>query len=412
MSAEIQTILHVDMDAFFAAVEQHDNPALRGRPVIVGSPPDQRGVVSTASYEARRFGVHSAMPSRTAFKLCPHGVFLPVRGERYRDVSRSVMAVFRSVTPIVEPVSIDEAFMDVSGVLPQVGTAVDAARIIKDRIREETGLTASVGVAVNKFLAKVASDLNKPDGLTVVPVGDAAIRDFLAPLGVRKIWGIGERSAERLAKVGIRRIADIQERDLHTLVRLLGKSMGPHIWQLAHGIDERTVQHEPPEEKSISNETTFTVDCTDIRVVRQTLIELTEKVGRRLRAADKTATVATIKVRFEDFRTITRQQPLAKPTNSDRDLLHCARELLARADIGKRPIRLVGFGVTGLRGPEGLEDPRQPLLLAQKPEPRERRNRALDAVVDQLRNRYGVGILKRAWWPEDDDEENEQAPEA
>jgi len=397
MSDEPGTILHLDMDAFFAAVEQHDRPELRGRPVIVGAAPDKRGVVSTASYEARRFGVHSAMPSRVAFRRCPHGVFLPVRGERYREVSAEVMRIMRESTPVVEQVSIDEAFLDVSGVLRPGADSVDLAKRLKHRIRAELGLTASVGVASNKFLAKLASDMDKPDGLTVLPTDEQRVREFLAPLPVSRIWGVGQATAEQLARKGIRTIAQIQAVSLPAFARILGPTSGHHIWLLAHGRDKRPVVAEKREEKSISAEETFLEDCTDAAAVRQTLVEMTEKVGRRLRRAGKLAGVGQIKLRFADFRTITRQRSLRRPLSSDRGLLACALELYDNENV-KQPVRLIGFGVSNLVSADE-EERREQLLLFPEPESEDvERDAELDGAVDALRERYGADILKRGDW--------------
>lgn len=397
MTGASGTILHVDMDAFFAAVEQNDHPELRGKPVIVGSPPNRRGVVSTASYEARRFGVHSAMPSRTAFKLCPHGVFLPVRGARYAEVSAQIMCLFRDLTPLVEPVSIDEAFLDVAGVRQRWPDPVAAARHLKARIRRELGLTASVGVASNKFLAKLASDLDKPDGLTVVPLAEDAIRVFLAPLPVTRIWGVGKVTAEKLQRRGILCIGQIQALTLEALAPILGPAFAAHVLNLAHGRDKREVQPGEREEKSISNEDTFPEDCTDLGLVRQVLIELAEKVGRRLRQAERLAGVAQIKVRFGDFRTITRQRVFRAPASADRVLIACALELFDKEHIAQ-PVRLVGFGVTDLVRPDADEASGQLTLFPRETTAHERRQAELDRTVDNLRDTYGAAIIKRGDW--------------
>ena len=388
------TILHVDMDAFFAAIEQREQPELRGKPVVVGSPRDQRGVVATASYEARQFGIHSAMPSRTAYQRCPHAIFVPVRHELYAAVSRRVMALFRGITPIVEPLSIDEAFLDVSGVVRPDRDPVDLAREIKAKLRRQLGLTGSVGVAPNKFLAKLASDMEKPDGLTVTPSTPTAIRAFLAPLPIRKIWGVGPHTAEKLLKRGIRTIGDIQKRSEHDMIRLLGTGFGRQVYRLAFGIDERRVSPEPHEEKSISNEETFEKDVSDPTVIRHTLLRLTEKVGRRLRAAGKLASTGQIKFRYADFQTFTRQQTLPHATHTDHDLLHCAKSLFERVSL-QQPIRLIGFGASGLLDVDAPRPPRQ-LELFDNPEDDDiERYQALDRAVDELRQRFGPQILMR-----------------
>jgi nucleotidyltransferase/DNA polymerase involved in DNA repair len=340
-------ILHVDMDAFFAAIEQLDNPDWRGKPLIVGAPPDRRGVVSTCSYEARVFGVHSAMPSRVAGKLCAQGIFVQPRMGRYEEVSRQIMTIFDEFTPMVEPVFLDEAFLDVSGSFGLWPDAVVIAGEIKRRIRERTkGLTASVGVARNKFLAKVASDLNKPDGITIVPDNEAGILSFLGPLPVTKLWGVGRVASERLHKAGIYTISQLQAMDLESLSRHFGKSGSKHIWELCRGIDDRPVMTDW-DEKSISGEHTFDKDCDDNDIVRQVLLEQIERVGRRLRESGKMGRTVHIKVRFCNFRTITRQECLLQATNSDRSLRDAAYRLFDRED-NDQPVRLIGFGVSNL----------------------------------------------------------------
>ncbi len=408
-----RTILHLDMDAFFAAVEVLDKPSLKGLPLVVGSPPNKRGVVSTCSYEARKFGVHSAMPSRTAFQLCPKAVFLPPRMERYTEISRRIMAILETVTPEVEPVSIDEAFLDVTGVLKRWPSAEAVARHLKTLIRDELGLTASVGVAANKFLAKLASDLHKPDGLTVVPSEPAAVRDFLKPLPVGRIWGVGKVTEAELHRFGIRTIGDIQARTEADLARLLGSpALGAHVWHLARGEDDRTVEAGRQEEKGISNERTFGEDCADGGVQRQALLELAEQVGRRLRAAGKRAGTVQVKIRFGDFRTITRQRPLRPPADGDAELIRLALALFEGEKVA-RPVRLLGFGVTNLtaagQGDGTSGEPVQLQLLAESadgtgPETgasgRAARTR-LDRTVDDLRRKFGAGILRRGQWRRD-----------
>jgi DNA polymerase-4 len=397
MGVAPRIILHVDMDAFFAAIEQRDRPELRGLPVIVGAAPDERGVVATASYEARRYGIHSAMPSRTAAQRCPEAIFVPPRHDHYEAVSRQVMDILRRATPEVEPVSIDEAFLDVTGVAGGPDRVQALARRIKEDLRRELDLTGSIGIAPNKFLAKLASDLHKPDGLTLVPTAAEAIREFLAPLPARRIWGVGPTTAAVLERRGIRTIGDLQQRPLADLVRILGPSLGPHVHQLAFGIDERPVESGPQQEKSISREHTFARDLADRAALRRTLLGLTEQVGRRLRHADCTATTAQVKLRFADFRAITRQQPLPGPTSADRDLLRAAAAILERTDL-PQPVRLIGFGVSGLHPRDCSSISRQPLLFEQPEEAAARRNAALDRAVDQLRDRFGEGILRRGSW--------------
>jgi len=390
------TILHVDMDAFYAAIEVLDHPEWRGLPLVVGSPPDQRGVVSTCSYEARRYGIHSAMPSRTAGKLCPHAIFVPPRMERYTEVSARIMTILEESTPLVEPLSLDEAFLDISGVLRIRGDAVTIARELKARIKTRTGLTASVGVAPNKFLAKMASDINKPDGLTVVPATEPGIIKFLAPLPVTKIWGIGKVTGARLEKEGIRVIGQLQALDRRALERLFGKAGAADIADLARGRDSRPVITHW-EEKSISNEHTFAHDEPDIELVRQRLLELAEEVGGRLRKSGKLAGTARIKLRFGDFSTITRQTSFPAAFNSDRELIACALALFERERV-KRAVRLVGFGVSNLVAPDQA-GPAQRELFAELSGGRQAgRNKKLDQAVDALRHSFGNDAIKRGKW--------------
>jgi nucleotidyltransferase/DNA polymerase involved in DNA repair len=384
-------ILHIDMDAFYAAVEVRDHPELRGKPVVIGSPPDKRGVVSTASYEARQFGIRSAMPSRTAGKLCPHAVFLPVRMARYLEVSEQVMAIIESFTPIYEQLSVDEAFLDVAGVLRRWKTGEAVAIALKQRIRKQTGLTASVGVAPNKFLAKLASDLKKPDGLFVVPDEPDAIARFLAALPVSRIWGVGKVTEKRLHECGLRTIGDVQRIPRGTLASYVGEALAVHMQELAWGRDDRPVVTEH-QAKSISSETTFDEDCTDAQVVRQVLVEQVEQVGRRLRRDGRKARVGHIRIRYEDFSTITRQQAFARPTHADRDLLRCAT-LLWEREHAARPVRLIGFGVSGLDGEEPLQGELNLGPFTREPELG--KVERLDTVVDTLREQFGRDALKR-----------------
>lgn len=388
-------ILHVDMDAFYAAIEGLDHPEWRGKPLVVGSPPDQRGVVSTCSYEARKFGIHSAMPSRTAGKLCPHAIFVPPRMERYADVSAQIMTIFEEFTPLVEPLSLDEAFLDVSGALRLWGDAVSIAGEIKRRIKARVGLTASVGVAPNKFLAKMASDMNKPDGLTVVPVAECEIKAFLAPLPVTKMWGVGKVTGARLEKEGIRVIGQLQTMEVWKMERLFGKVGAADMADLARGRDNRPVITHW-EEKSISNEHTFSHDEPDMERVRQCLLELAEEVGGRLRKSGKLAKTGQIKLRFGDFSTITRQLTFPAALGSDRELIACAMNLFAREQVS-RAIRLVGFGVSNLVGADQAPPAQQELFVEISGGDRTLRNKKLDQAVDALRQSFGSDVLKRGF---------------
>ncbi|MFO7536199.1 MAG: DNA polymerase IV [Kiritimatiellia bacterium] len=388
----MRVILHLDMDAFFAAIEQHDRPELRGKPVAIGAAPDRRGVVSTASYEARKFGIHSAMPSRTAYRLCPEAVFVEPRMSRYAEISSRVMAILNDFSPDMEPVSVDEAFLDLGGVLHFWPSAETLARKLKERIRTELGLTASVGIAPNKFLAKLGSDLNKPDGLTLVPTDPEAIVQFLAPLPVSRIFGVGEVTERALKKHGIKTIGQLQATPRAHLAALFGGLFADQLYSLARGLDDRPLVMEW-EEKSISNETTFEEDCASRDILRQTLLELAEHVGRRLRRHGKLARTVQIKARFPDFRTITRQAALPEPTDTDRDLIRAGFTLYEKAGL-QGPLRLLGFGVSNLMAPR--EGPvRQPLLFEEPRPERRKKDKQLDKAVDDLRNKFGEDILKR-----------------
>jgi DNA polymerase-4 len=376
------------MDAFFAAVEQLDRPELRGKAVVVGAPPDRRGVVAAASYEARRFGVHSAMPSREAARRCPHAVFLPVNGRRYEEVSRQVFAIFERFTPLVEPLSIDEAFLDVTGASRLFGGGVDIARRLKAAIHAEIGLTASVGVAPNKFLAKLASEMHKPDGLTVVPTARAAIVEFLAPLPADRLWGIGEVTRNLLDAAGLRTIGDIQRLTEPRLAALVGKHAASHFRRLAFGEDAREIELDAAE-KSISREHTFDRDCTSAERVRAVLLDLADDVGRRLREDGRSAGLARLKLRWRGFTTITRQRPLCPPCCDDFSLRQAADGLLSAVELN-RPVRLVGFGVAHL----GAGAAEQLLLFGEDARARVRKER-LSRAVDAIRGRLGGASIGR-----------------
>jgi len=385
-----KTILHIDMDAFFAAVEVHDHPELRGLPVVIGSPPDRRGVVSTCSYEARKFGIHSAMPSRTAFQRCPQAVFLPPNMKRYHEVSDQIMEIFRRFTPLVEPLSCDEAFLDITGARYLFGDGPTIAKKIKTAVLEETGLTCSVGIAPNMFLAKIASDLNKPDGLTLVPFDEKLIHAFLAPLPVRRMWGAGKKTQEILEAHKIRTIGDLQTVDPSRLAAWVGENSAAFFRRLAFGIDERELST-GSEEKSISNETTFDEDQRDAATVEAALLDLADKVGMRLRRAGFYATTAQIKLRWTDFSTITRQRKLDPPCCDDITLRETALELF-RKEALHSPVRLIGFGVSGLRR---TADSQQLDFFQTLEKKTSTRREQLSRTVDRIRERFGRKSLRR-----------------
>jgi DNA polymerase-4 len=374
------------MDAFYASVEVLDNPSLRGRPVIVGGTPEGRGVVSAASYEARRFGVHSAMSAARAHRLCPGGAFLPVRMSRYAAVSRQVFAIFEEFTDLVEGLSIDEAFLDVTGSQRLFGPAEEIARQIKERIRGELGLTCSVGVAPNKFLAKVASDLEKPDGLVVVPPGGEEA--FMTPLPVRRIWGIGRVSEKRLADMGIEKVSDLLAYPPATLEGIFG-SDAEGLLELARGRDDRPV--EPGgERQSIGAETTFSEDIGDGSELVRVLEGLVDRVGRELREAGMRARTVRIKARYPDFTTVTRARTLPGAIVSTRKIAEAARELLdERLGRRGRPLRLLGVAVGGLER-EG-QGPVQAELFADAGD--ERREK-LERAIDGIRDDFGDGAVR------------------
>ena len=377
--------LHVDMDAFFASVEQRDHPEWRGKPVIVGAGPNERGVVSTCSYEARKYGVRSAMPSREAGRRCPHGIFIPGDHAKYAAVSKQVFAIFERFTPWIEPVSIDEAFLDVSGATTLFGPPETIAESIRRAIREELHLTASVGVAPNMFLAKLASDMNKPDGLTVVPTDPAAIRSFLDPLPVRRIWGVGESTAQRLASFGCATVRNLRAIPVPSLAKLLGSQVfAEHLHRLSCGEDDRQLTMEW-QEKSISREHTYPTDEPSRAVLVSTLRDIADDVGFRLRRDGRYATVGKLKIRWGDFRTVTRQRPFELASRDDFTFRETALRLFDDVYDGK-PIRLIGFGVTGLR--EDLPATQMTLFDDAGAATRDKRE-SLCRAVDAIRGKLG-----------------------
>jgi DNA polymerase-4 len=388
--ARAPAILHVDMDAFYASVEVRDNPSLAGLPVCVGGPSDQRGVIAAASYAARAFGVRSAMPTAEARRRCPDMVLLPPDFERYTAESRRIMAIFRSYTPLVEPLSLDEAFLDVAGCERLFGDALEIGRAIKRDVLRETQLVASVGIAPSKFLAKLASDLDKPDGLRVIR--EHEVRAVLDPLPVSKIFGVGPRTARRLEALGVLTVGDLARRERADVAREFGTS-GAWIHDLAHGIDTRRVTPRR-EEKSHGMERTFPEDVADRAELRRLLLEFCEEVAFGLRDKGLRGRTITVKARFADFRTITRTRTLETPTNLGARIYGVARELLERVEPA--PLRLIGVQLSS------LSDVRQPLqsdLFAGEraeggrgPAPTRKLERAA-AGLDKLRRKWGRGAV-------------------
>jgi DNA polymerase-4 len=378
------SIIHLDMDAFYASVEQRDNPALRGRPVIVGGSPD-RGVVSACSYEARPFGVRSAMPMRRAVRLCPEAVVLPVRMARYREVSRQVFAIFARYTDRIEPLSVDEAFLDVAGCERLFGPAAAIAARIRREVRDELGLAISAGVAPNKFLAKLASESAKPDGL--LEIAPEQVDGFLLPLPVERIWGVGAKAAEQLHRLGCRSVADLRRLPEAQLVRLFGV-WGGRLYRLARGEDDRQVEVDQPA-KSFGAEETFAADLTSLEALQRQLLAQAEKVAARLRRQGLEGRVVTLKVRYGDFETVTRRQTLAEPTASGLLLYRAGLELLARTEAGRRPVRLLGLSV-------GEPEPAAQGQATLFPDERKKRLADLDRTLDRLTERFGNRPVRRA----------------
>ncbi len=387
-----RAIIHVDMDAFFASVEQLDHPEYRGKPVIVGADPQGgqgRGVVAASSYEARKFGVRSAMPISRAYRLCPQGIFVAPRGGRYGEISQRVFAIFRDFSDLVEPLSVDEAFIDATGSLRLFGSAEKIGREIKRRIKDELGLVASVGIAPTKFVAKIASDIGKPNGF--VMISEEEVLGFLHPLPITRLWGVGEKTAELLSRRGIKTIGDVAKIGEKALAAMLGDH-GAHLWRLSMGIDEREVVPETAA-KSVGNETTFDEDTADPQIIRETLLRLCDKVAGRLRKYGFLALGVTLKFRDEDFRTVTRSLTRETPTAVTSDLYADALALLSRTGwTGGKRIRLVG--ITAHRLATGGEARAQGNLFVSAE--REEKKKSAECAVDAVRQRFGKGALLRA----------------
>ena len=379
-----RVILHVDMDAFYASVEQRDHPELRGKPVIVGGS-GGRGVVAAASYEVRKFGVHSAMPTREALRRCPEAICVTPRMSHYSAVSREIFAVFHEFTPLVQGLSLDEAFLDVTGSLAALGEPAYIAREIKRRIRERTELTASVGVAPNKLVAKIASDLRKPDGLVIVRTDE--VTALLDPLPVRKLFGLGEKTAPKVEALGIHTLGDLRQAASARLRPIFGRYT-ERVQQRAAGIDDRPVIPDL-DEKQISAEETFETDIADRARLQSELARLADKTCARLRARELVAGCVTVKIRRKDFTTYTRQRHFEPPTQETRVIARLAAELLDTwlREQPRAALRLLGVGVSEL-GPDV-----QPDLFAA---PQSTKNRQLDATVDQIRQKFGSVALTRA----------------
>jgi DNA polymerase-4 len=379
------TVLHVDMDAFYASVSLLERPDLVGTPVIVGGG-GTRGVVLSATYEARAYGVHAAMPMGRARRLCPTATVLAPDHRRYSAVSDAVMEIFRSVTPVVEPLSLDEAFLDVAGAVRRLGSPARIGQLLRDRVADEQGVSCSVGVATTKFIAKLASARCKPDGLLVVPRDDVVA--FLHPLPVSALWGVGERTEQVLTRLGLHSVGDIANTPVDTLRRALGATTGPHLHALAWGRDERRVVAAEPD-KSVGAEETFARDVDDPVTVRRELLRLSERTAARMRAAGLTGRTIVLKVRFADFTTITRSRTLRETTDVAREIYATASDLYDALGLQRARIRLVGVRVEGVVASAG--QPRQ-LKLGE----RGRGWRDAEQAADRAASRFGPGAVRPA----------------
>ena len=378
------TVLHVDMDAFYASVELIDRPELRGRPVVVGG--GGRSVVLSATYEARRYGIHAAMPMSRARRLCPAAVIIEPDHRRYSTVSDGVMEIFRSITPKVEPLSLDEAFLDIAGAVRRLGSPAGIGALIRDRVADEQRITCSVGVAATKFVAKLASGRAKPDGMLVVP--SAETLTFLHPLPVAALWGVGERTEETLNRLGLRTIGDIAHTPENTLRRALGDASGAHLYELAWGRDSRPVVPEHVE-KSVGAEETFARDVDDPEVIRRELLRLSDRVAGRMRGQGLVGRTIVLKIRFADFTTITRSRTLREHTDVSRTVYATAVELFAALGLDRARIRLVGVRAEGLADADAAH---RQLMLDERPYGW----REAEVAADRAGARFGRGAVRPA----------------
>ena len=377
-------ILHVDMDAFFASVEERDNPALKGKAVVVGT--GIRGVVSAANYEARKFGIHAAMPVGRAKRLAPHAIFVPPNMSRYSEVSSHIMEIFRSVTPLVEPLSLDEAFLDVTGAKRLLGDGREIAKQIRAKVEASEGITCSVGIATTKFIAKLASGRCKPNGM--LEIASDRVLEFLHPLPVNAIWGVGPKTNEELLKLGLQTVADIANTPRQTLIRALGEAAGASLYELSWGRDYRDV--EPVEvDKSISAVETFDADTEDQEIVLRELLRLTEKATYRMREKDFSARTISIKVRFADFKTITRSKTVPLAISATHEVYEVVKTLFIALKLDRARIRLVGVSLDGLE--DGIDGTEQ-LVLGE----RENGWRQATAAIDKASARFGQGSVRPA----------------
>lgn len=377
----IRRILHIDLDAFFVSVEQRENRELKGRPVVVGGQPDSRGVVASASYEARQYGLKAGMPLSKAYQLCPHAVFLPGHFHRYEEASDQFFAILADFTPDIEPGGIDEAYLDIAGFEPLYGPALTTAQKIKQRVKGELGLPTSVGIAGSKITAKVASDFIKPDGLLEIAPGEDRV--FLAPLAINKLPGVGPKTESRLQGIGVKTIGQLVDLPPRMLLDLLGKN-GQFLQHWAQGIDERKI--EPPgSAKSISRETTFAEDTRNLSFLKATIRYLTERVGAELRLQGRSARCVTLKLRYSDFHTITRSRSLVAPSSIDQHLFAASVDLMEKElSQSRQPIRLIGMGVSRLIQSQGQPDMFDSVT----------RLMPLNSCIDRIRQKYGFTALQ------------------
>ena len=397
MDEKLSTILHVDMDAFYASVAEKDNPALRGKALVVGA--GARGVVLSANYEARKFGIRAAMPVGRAQRMAPHAIFVAPDHNRYSEVSEVVMEIFRSVSPLVEPLSLDEAFIDVTGAKRLLGTGREIAESIRAQVFKSEGITCSVGIATTKFIAKLASDRCKPNG--VLEIAHDRVLEFLHPLPVSAVWGVGPKTAEELMKLGLRTVEDIAQTPRATLIRALGEATGAHLYELAWGRDYRDVVPDEPD-KSISNAETFASDIEDTEILLRELLRLTEKATHRMRESNKSARTISIKVRFADFKTISRSKTVPLPISGTQEVYEIVRTLFTALKLDGARLRLVGVGLDGLV--DGIDGPEQ-IAFGE----REKGWREATKAIDAASNRFGLGSVRPARLFEPENSENENS---
>ena len=392
MDEKFSTILHVDMDAFYASVAEKDNPELRGKALVVGA--GARGVVLSANYEARKFGIRAAMPVGRAQRMAPHAIFVAPDHHRYSEVSDAVMEIFRSVSPLVEPLSLDEAFIDVTGAQRLLGTGREIAQSIRAQVFATQGITCSVGIASTKFIAKLASDRCKPNG--VLEIAPDRVLEFLHPLPVSAVWGVGPKTAEELTKLGLRTVEDIAHTPRATLIRALGEATGVHLYELSWGRDYRDVLPDEPD-KSISNAETFASDIEDTEIILRELLRMTEKATHRMRESNKSAKTISIKIRFADFKTISRSKTVPLPISGTQEVFEIVRSLFTALKLDGARLRLVGVGLDGLV--EGIDGPEQ-IAFGE----REKGWREATKAIDAASTRFGAGSVRPARLIEPDSE--------